>query len=72
MTKLEFLKSYISDDIIKKKNILSEEEIINFQWNASKEAPLIHVLKLIIDEIEEGRSNRIIVRKVNMYLDNNL
>lgn len=72
MTKLEFLISYITDDIIKEKDILSEDEVINFEWNNNNDKPLIYVLQLIIDAIEEDQNVNVIVRKVSKYLDNNL
>ena len=72
MTKLEFLISYITDDIIKEKDILSEDEVINFEWNNNNDKPLIYVLQLIINAIEEDQNVNVIVRKVNKYLDNNL
>lgn len=72
MTKITLLETYLQDPIILENNILSADEVENIEWNFNRSIPLIDILKIVIEEIEQDNTPRTILRKVNSHLSNNL
>lgn len=69
MTKEELLKVYLSDNIVKEKNYLKNEDVNKIKWSDKDSSPLVTIIKLAIEGELSQESNGVTIRKINQLLN---